>query len=151
MHIFTAIKQNPLFRLLWWLATLPLELFTIATYPIRLFCRIIPNRPVARCWALGMFILYSMGVLTDEQTISYGVFGVTIVGICMLFIPGICSYIAREPTYPWRLGKKNPLAQRHKEILAEVSVKSQTSSRENRQKMTARLSPRLQMMLVKVG
>lgn len=151
MYIFTAIKNNRLFRILWWVICLPLELLTIATIPIRLLCRIIPNRPVARCWALGMFVLYGMGILTDEEALSYGVLGVMLVGFCMFFIPGVCEYIAKPPSYFWRLGARNQLAVRRKEIMAEVSVKPQTSSRENRQKMTVRLSPRLQMMLANVG
>jgi hypothetical protein len=151
MHVLTAIKQNPLFRAVWWMLCLPLEILTLAMLPVRVFCRIIPNRPVARCWALAMLILYAMGILTDEEALRFGLLGVILVGICMFFIPGVCKYIAKPPSYFWRLGTRNPLTQRRKEILAEVSVKSQANSRETRQKMTARLSPRLQMMLVKVG
>lgn len=142
MYIPTKLSSNRLFRLLWQVLCIPLELWlllvklrNILVKPITVIILLVV--------VLGLYSIFPDKFSGDERLIA-------IIFIAVLGFAALKNYRSSRPfgtpNPTWRLEILNKPAM-SKRITASVVVTSHANPKENRTTMTKRLAPELQKLI----
>lgn len=145
-----------MFRFIWKIACIPLELFRAFLMAFTQLVCLLTHRNATRVFAAVWFLGF-IGVIqqTPDWGIDFPVFSpqfLIVGGVCMLALNALNPYFWRslrkmQTQKPlWRL--KAPVIVKKPQFATTV-ISSFASTGENRRRMTSRLSPELQAMLVR--
>jgi hypothetical protein len=148
MQLPASLARNKLFRLIWWIATLPLEALRLLAQAILPVMRMI-GTPL-RVGAIMLLFYYD---LTSPNSRTYDEMDAAIGRMIMVFIFGVLSIgVRRKAIYPpiprWRLGYVSPRQKSSTATSTATVVPSlQHGKKQTRTTITARLSPELQALV----
>lgn len=153
MRFLAKVRDNFVFRLCWWLATLPLECIRILLLMPLAFCIYILTLTASiQLWAFLWFLIHfqivvpngdNTGMFDDIPFMPIFIF----FGFTNHFRNGLRQFNRFMLTPIWRLRRRAPRPR--KPLQASISTSSATDPTQNRSRMTNRLSPELQSMVAK--
>lgn len=154
MRFLATIKNNLLFRLLWWVCTLPLELLrAIIILPIATCIYVLTLTATIQLWAFLWFLIhFHILVPTGDNAGMFDGFPFMQIFLFLGFTTHFRYPLRRLNRFMltpfWRLRRRNKYRPA-KPIQASITTASVTDSAQSRSRMTNRLSPELQSMVAK--
>jgi hypothetical protein len=148
MQLPASLNNNTLFRLVWWVLTLPLEAVRLVAQGILPIMRRI-GTPI-RVGAIMLLFYYD---LTSPNGRTYEESDAAVGRIILVLFFGVLSIgVRRQAIYPpiprWRLGYVSPRQKSSTATPTATVVPSlQHGKKQSRATITARLSPELQALM----
>jgi len=145
------MTNRPEFRQVWRLLCLPLEALRVLLLPVGLALYLLTLNLTFCLWLVLWFLVH-FGILVLLNPDAASLFtdrlffaGSVVLYVCNKYRDGFRRFIRRMRAAGWRLSPPPPPV---KQIRASIAVQATADASQTRQRMTARLSPELQRMLV---